>query len=154
MKNISMLILALSVLIFLNNCSDDTHSPADHFDPEGWVFIDETGARFMQIYQGKFKSGSDEEFIVPYENDTDHYKIKFLDKNGKEIDPPTSEDYTLSWEIKDGSKLKLEQHDGEEWEFHLEGLKLGETEIQFHVYHDGHSDVRSGFIKVKVEDVD
>jgi hypothetical protein len=154
MKNISMLILALSVLIILNSCSDDINSPEDHFDPEGWVFIDGTGARFIQLFQGKFRSGSDDEFKVPLGDDTDRLKIKFLDKNGVEIDPPTSEDYTLSWEIKDDSKLKLEQHDGEEWEFNLEGLKLGETEIQFHVYHDGHSDLRSGFIKVKVEDVE
>lgn len=149
-----MLILALSVLIILNSCSDDINSPEDHFDPEGWVFIDGTGARFIQLFQGKFRSGSDDEFKVPLGDDTDRLKIKFLDKNGVEIDPPTSEDYTLSWEIKDDSKLKLEQHDGEEWEFNLEGLKLGETEIQFHVYHDGHSDLRSGFIKVKVEDVE
>jgi hypothetical protein len=154
MKNISMLILALSVLIFLNSCSDDINSPEEHFEPEGWVFIDGTGARFMQIFQGTFKPGSDEQFKVPLGDETDRLKIKFLNKNGVEIDPPTSEDYTLSWQIKDGSKLKLEQHDGEEWEFHLIGLDLGETEIQFHVYHDGHSDVRSGFIKVKVEDVE
>jgi hypothetical protein len=154
MKNISIIILALSVLVFLNSCSDDIHSPAEHFDPEGWVFIDGTGARFIQIFQGKFKSGSDEEFKVPLGDDTDHIKIKFLDKNGVEMDPPTSKEYTLSWEIKDASKIELERHDGEEWEFHLEGLELGETEIQFHVLHDGHSDVRSGFIKVKVEEVD
>jgi hypothetical protein len=154
MKNISIIIFALSVLVFLNSCSDDIHSPAEHFDPEGWVFIDGTGARFIQIFQGKFKSGSDVEFKVPLGDDTDHIKIKFLDKNGVEMDPPTSKDYTLSWEIKDAGKIELERHDGEEWEFHLEGLELGETEIQFHVLHDGHSDVRSGFIKVKVEEVD
>lgn len=154
MKNIFIVILALSVLVILHSCSDDIHSPAEHFDPEGWVFIDGTSERFIQIFQGQFKPGSAQEFIVPLGDDTDHINIKFFDKNGVEIDPPTSKEYTLSWEIKDASKIKVERHDGEEWEFHLEGLEVGETEVQFHVYHEGHSDVRSGYIKVKVEDVE
>ncbi len=148
----SAIIFAIAILSL--GCDDHSHPHSDHFAPEGWVFIDGTGSRFMQIFQGKFKSGSTTEFLVPFDDHTDHIKIKFLDKNEKEIDPPTSTEYTLQWEIADKSITDFERHDNEEWEFHLKGLKEGTTTIQFHVMHAGHSDVRSGLINVRVQKVD
>lgn len=152
MKQIIKLSLFIVLSIYFISCSESNPSePEDHFQPEGWVFIDGTGARFMQIFQGKFKDGYSNEFLVPFLDDTDHIRIKFLDKNGNEIEPPDDKDKTLSWQISNPDVITLERHDGEEWEFHLEGLKKDTTSIQFFIMHNGHSDVRSGLIKVKVE---
>jgi len=88
---------------------------------------------------------------VPFGEDTDHISIKFFDAEGKEIEPPTDTQKSLSWEINDTTVVDLERHDGEEWEFHLFGKKKDTTSIQFFVMHNGHNDVRSGFIKIKVD---
>lgn len=149
MKKVSILFLSL---LFTISCSDNNPTePEDHFQPEGWVFINGASQRFMQIFQGKFSVGSDTLFTVPNGENTDHISIKFLDSKGIEIDPPTDKDKKLSWDIMDTTIVWLERHDDEEWEFHLEGKKTGETEIQFYIMHNGHSDVRSGYIKVKVQ---
>jgi hypothetical protein len=149
MKKISILFLSL---LFIISCSDNNPTePEDHFQPEGWVFINGASQRFMQIFQGKFSVGSDTLFTVPNGEDSDHISIKFLDGKKIEIEPPSDKDKTLSWDIKDTTMIGVHRHDGEEWEFHLEGKKVGETEIQFYVMHNGHSDVRSGYIKVMVQ---
>jgi len=150
MKKVSLIIL-LSFLFIVSCSENNTTEPEDHFQPDGWVFINGASQRFIQIFQGKYKAGSDSLFAVPNGEDTDHIAIKFFDSKGAEIDPPTDKDKTLSWDIKDTTMIDIERHDGEEWEFHIFGKKLGETEIQFYVMHNGHSDVRSGYIKVKVQ---
>jgi hypothetical protein len=148
------LISILSLAILSSSCDDYSHSHSEHFAPEGWLFIDGSGSRFIQIFRGKFISGSSTEFLVPLDGNTDHLKIKFLDKNEKEVEPPKSSEYTLRWEISDNSIVDVERHGNHEWEFHLKGLTEGTTTIQFHVMHGGHSDVRSGFINVRVQKVD
>lgn len=151
-----LLIFALSLAlgaIFINSCSeDDPVAPANHFEPEGWVFIDGTGARFMTLFQGSFTDGSAEEFEAPIGGITDHIRIKFFDEDKNEIDPPDETDKTLGWEIEDESIVEVHRHDGAEWEFHLKGLKEGHTEIEFFVMHNNHSDVRTGKIEVHVEE--
>ena len=52
--------------------------------------------------------------------------------------------------------LEVWQHEGEEggFEFHLRGLKIGVTEIEFFILHNGHSDYRSGLFPVVIEPQD
>lgn len=89
MKSINIIIIIIILFSILSSsCDDHSHSHSEHFAPEGWLFIDGSGSRFIQIFQGKFKSGSLTEFLVPLDGNTDHLKIKFLDKNEKEIEPP------------------------------------------------------------------
>lgn len=149
------LISIIAILLFSHCSSDNTVEPSDHFEPEGWVFINGASERFIKIFQGKLEPNSKEYFEVPYQSETDHIKIKFLDSKKNEIDPPNNKETSLSWKISNPDIVKVERHvhDGklEEWEFVMEGLKKDTTSIEFMVMHNGHVDVRSGLIKVVVK---
>lgn len=149
-RTLILALLALYSVIFIS-CEDHAHDHSDHFNPEGWVFIDGTSARFMKIFRGQFLDDSKKEFTIENGEKSEHFKIKFFDKNQQEIDPPSDTDHKLSWSITNENLFEVDRHDGEEWEFHLEGKAVGITEIEFFVMHGDHKDVRSGKIKVVIE---
>jgi hypothetical protein len=148
----AVLILSISAL-FISSCSDDDpSSPSnEHFEPEGWVFIDAAQQRFMTIWQGQFDAGSATKFELTVGEMTDHIDVEFLDADKDEIDAPDDDHYSLSWQIADETIVEVHQDDGDEgeFEFHLKGLKQGTTEIEFMVMHGDHADVRT--IKIPVE---
>lgn len=149
------LISIIAILLFSHCSSDNTVEPSDHFEPEGWVFINGASERFIKIFQGKLEPNSKEYFEVPYQSETDHIKIKFLDSKKNEIDPPNKSDTKLSWKVTNPNVVEVERHNHDdktdEWVFVLVGLKKDTTSIEFMVMHNDHIDVRSGLIKVVVK---
>ena len=125
----------------------------EEFAAEGLVLI-ESGVRFFRYFQGAIDSGDGRvsELDVPI-GLTPHWRIKFLDENGDEIDPPEDPEFTFGWTIADPSVLEVVQDEGDEgsFEFHLRGLQEGETTIVFEVRHDGHVDYMTQPIHVHVE---
>jgi hypothetical protein len=87
---------------------------------------------------------------------TSHLDVKFIDENEKIINAPDTEHHNLDWEIDDPTIAGIWQHEGEEgsFEIHLEGLKEGETMIEFFVMHEGHADYRSGKFPVRIDHKD
>lgn len=157
MKRIlNLFLISIIAILLFSRCSSDDHvHPSDHFEPEGWVFINESSERFIKIFQGKFEPNSKQYFEVPYQSETDHIKIKFLDSKKNEIDPPNNKETSLSWKISNPEVVNVERHfhngNLDEWMFVMEGLKKDTTSIEFMVMHNGHVDVRSGLIKVVVK---
>ena len=150
LNRLALLLFTASIITLVSCSDDDPISPQEeHFEPEGWVFVDATGTRFMTIWQGKFDTGSATTMTAPLNELTDHIEVKFLDENKKEIDAPDDEHYTFSYIIADTNLLELYQHEAGEFEFHLKGKAAGTTEIEFYVLHEGHIDVRT--IKIPVE---
>ncbi|MGB9663350.1 MAG: Ig-like domain-containing protein [Ignavibacteria bacterium] len=141
------LIFILSIAII--SCSkDEPLSPAeDHFEAEGMVFY-ESGIKIVEIFRGV----TQDTFFVPLGEKTPHIKIKFLSPERNEINPPNYKEKPLSWSISDTSIVSVVQHTGQEgsYEFHLFGKKVGTTDIEFFILHEGHSDFRSGKIPVRV----
>ena len=125
----------------------------EEFAAEGLVLI-ESGVRFFRYFQGEIDSGDGRvsELDVPI-GLTPHWRIKFLDENGDEIDPPEDPEFTFGWTIADPNVVEVVQDEGDEgsFEFHLRGLQEGETTIVFEVRHDGHVDYMTQPIHVHVE---
>lgn len=152
-SSIAVLLFSLSLLFVSCSDEDDPSEPQhEHFEAEGWIFEDAAGRDYIVIYEGKFdNSGIATEFIVPFDDMTDHFEIYFLDHDKDEINPPDDDDKKLGWVIGDESIVEVHRHDDEEWEFHLKGLKVGETDIEFQIVHNDHADVKTIKIPVKVQ---
>jgi hypothetical protein len=150
LKYFYILLFIGTILFSVNGCSDDDPIvPAEnHFEAEGIVFL-QSGITVASIFRGV----TTDTLIAPEGGRSDHFNVKFYDENQSVIDPPSEADKTLAWEIDNETILAVWQHPGEEggYEFHLDGLAEGNTNIEFFIMHEGHSDYRSGKIPVRVE---
>lgn len=143
------ILLSLLFVVFLSSCSEETNPTtpiADHFKANGLI-IESMGQRILTYFNLK----SPDTLIVPV-GLTDHYEIKFLDADSNVIAPPTDADKKLGWVIGDTSMLEVYRHDGQEWEFHLKGKKVGTTDIEFRVMHIDHPDFKTIKLPVIVRD--
>ncbi len=103
--------------------------------------------------------------LVSYENDdplvgslsvalgarTDHINFYLIDEDGDRF-IPDEEHHSLQFGFGDETIAGVYQHEGEEggFEFHLDGLKAGQTTLTFTVYHEDHADFVSRPISVSV----
>ena len=142
----------LSVILsftFFIACEEDPVTPQeDHFEAIGMVFYT-SGIEVARIQRGET---SDTLFALK-DTLSDHFEVMYFDKEENIVDPPSEDHASLSWQIDDQTIVEVWQHEGEEgaFEFHLKGLNIGETEIEFFIMHNDHSDYRSGKIPVKVK---
>jgi len=152
LKEFYKLTIIVSLLsIFSLSCSKEENPlppQEEHFEAEGMVFL-QSGITVASIFRGV----TTDTLIAPEGGRSDHFDAKFYDENQNVIDPPSSAEQTLAWQIDDETKLTVWQHPGEEggYEFHLDGIAEGTTHIEFFVVHEGHNDYRSGQILVRVE---
>ncbi len=159
MKNY-IVIGAVLIAVLMGGCifDDEKDNPSssqqNHFEAEGLVLVD-SGVRFFHIFQGNIDTteGKVDTLVVPV-GLTAHWKIKFLDEKEQEIDPPDDEDKRFGWVINDSSVVEMYRHDNQEWEFHLNGLSVGETTIEFRVMHNDHYDFHTPAIPVSVRNLD
>ena len=147
---------AVAVLtFFVIGCgSDDPMShQEEHFEPEGLVII-ESGRRFFRYFRGQIDAsgGRLDHLDAPLNEETPHWSIRFLDEDGDEIAPPDDPDFKFTWAIADPTVLEVVQDadDVGKFDFHLRGLKVGETTIELQVTHDDHVDFRTMPIPVHV----
>lgn len=151
---INVLLKVLSILalsFFIISCEDDDpiSSQEEHFEAIGMVFYT-SGIEIARILRGE----TSDTLTTTEGGMSDHINIKYIDEDENIIDPPGDDgDKTLRWEIEDTGIADIWQHEGEEdsFEFHLEGLEKGETSIEFFIYHNDHSDYRSGSIPIKID---
>lgn len=131
-------------------CSDEkgpTTTQAEHFDATGLV-LESDGARILTYYN----LVCHDTLYVPI-GLSDHITVKFLKSDSTLIGAPTDADKKLGWTIADTSMLEVYRHDGEEWEFHLKGKKVGTTYIEFQVLHVDHADFKTIKIPVVIRDL-
>ena len=149
-KQFILYVLLMFSAVFFVSCDDEdpVSSEVDHYESIGMVFYD-SGIEIARILRGE----TTDTLTTTEGGMSSHIEVKFLNENEEIIDSPDNEDKTLAWEFEDATIADIWQHDGEEgaFDFHLEGLKEGETSIEFFVMHEGHSDYRSGEIPVKIE---
>ncbi|MCE5252390.1 hypothetical protein LLG96_19490 [bacterium] len=140
--------------IFDNEKNNPTVPQQDHYKADGIVLID-SGVRFFRMFRGEIDTtnGKVDTLVVPV-GLTPHWEIKFLDENNQEIEPPDDANKSFGWVISDPSVVEVYRHDGQEWEFHLNGLKVGETTIEFRVMHNDHYDFHTPSIPVSVRNLD
>jgi hypothetical protein len=149
MRNIILLLTTIVILsLTLNGCSDDPITPQeDHFEAEGIIFL-QSGIKIAEIFRGL----TTDTLFAPIDTMTSGIDVKFYDPDKAVIDPPNDPEITFAWEIDNINIVDVWQHPGEEgsFEFHLEGLAEGSTQIEFFILHEGHADFRSGKISVTV----
>ena len=152
LKAIKLLFVLFSFVgvLFYSGCSDDDPvAPAeDHFEAIG-VYLSTSGIKVASILRGV----TSDTLVAPAGGLSDHLEVQFYNEDEEIIDPPTSSDHSLAFEIGDTSIAGIFQHEGEEggYEFHLRGKKAGVTYIELFIMHEDHSDFRSGEIPVRVE---
>lgn len=142
--------LLLLFVLFINSCEDDPVSnQEDHFEAIGTAIYDATGAIAVSIIGGV----TTDTLVIENGKLSDHFDVKFYDENENIIDPPNDEHIELGYEIGDTSVVGWWQHPGEEggFEFHLDGKKIGITNLQLFIQHEGHNDYRSGKININVK---
>jgi len=106
---------------------------------------------------GRVEKGiTNDTLIAPAGGLSDHIDIKFIAEDGSEFTKDPDAPQTLAWEFENPNIADIWQHEGEEgsFEFHLKGLQVGETNVEFFAMHNDHHDYRSGKIPVKVINVD
>lgn len=140
--------------IFDDEKDDPSSTQQDHFEAEGIVLID-SGVRFFKMFRGQIDTSESkvDTLVVPV-GLSPHWTIKFLDENEQEIDPPDDDNKSFGWIIPDPSVVEMYRHDGQEWEFHLNGLMVGETSIEFRVMHNDHYDFHTPAIPVSVRNIE
>ncbi|KUO58822.1 hypothetical protein APF79_11785 [bacterium BRH_c32] len=151
-KSILYISIIFFTLFILIGCSKDDNpvtAQEDHFQAIGMAIFDATGALNVKILRGV----TSDTLKAEVGKRSDHYSIQFYNNEEKLIPPPTSENVKLDWKIEDTSLVGIWQHPGEEggYEFHLEGIKKGNTTIEFYIVHEGHNDYRTGLIPVIVK---
>ena len=77
-------------------------------------------------------------------------RARFYNDDGDLIETPDDDAYQLGLEIEDAAVAEIEQHEGEDWVFHLVGLSVGETRLVFTVDHGTHADLGPFRIPVRV----
>lgn len=148
------ILLKLFLLLFLSfaiiSCDEDDPltSEEDHLEAIGMVLYD-SGIEVARILRGV----TSDTLIASEGGLSGHLNIKFIDEDENIIDPPDLDNHYLSWEIDNPDIADIWQHEGEEggFEIHLEGLKEGNTFIEFFVMHEEHSDYRSGKFPIRIE---
>lgn len=154
-KLVSIVILAIiaSFSLFLTSCEEEhTHGPEEHFEPYGLQLRDASKAIYLKVFNGQIDAQYAQEFEAPLNNMTEGYTIEFLDKDGNIVEPPSGNDYNVGFNFTNKTLAEIYKHDGEKYEFHIKGLKLGETELEITFNHNDHVDFRTPKIKVHVEE--
>ncbi|HOI31027.1 MAG TPA: hypothetical protein PLZ15_14875 [Melioribacteraceae bacterium] len=146
----SALFVFILTLLLVTSCKEDPLSAEeDHFEAIGMAIFDASGKMVVQILRGVTADTLKGET----NKRSDHFSVKFFDGSEKLIDPPDSEDSKFKWTIDDPNLFSIYQHPGEEggYEFHIDGLKSGNTRIEFFIEHEGHNDYRTGKIPVEIK---
>lgn len=149
---LKLFLLLFSSLIFISCEDDDPLTPEeDHLDAIGMVLYD-SGIETARILRGV----TTDTLVTTEGAMTSHLDVKFIDEDENIIDAPETNNHQLEWKIDDPEIASIWQHEGEEgsFEIHLQGLKEGETKIEFFVMHEGHADYRSGKFPIRIEHAD
>ena len=141
----TLMISALALFTALTGCDNAADSGDDHdehAEPVGVVFV--LNGTDVVTQQPNPNNTSEAEvtgrFSVDAGAETALITAYFIADDGDRFQPDEPE-YSLSWEVADGTIAEVEQHaeDGK-WSFHLHGATAGNTTVTFSLMHDGHSD--------------
>ena len=139
----------LFAFTFISACDstdvhDDDHD--DHAEVEG-LMLRANGQTLVTVDEGEV-SGT---ITVPVGDETALILVEFMDHDGDEVHVDEDPDLSLGHVIGDDSIIEWEQHEGEDYEFHLKGLSAGTTTLVLELRHGDHADFRTPAITVVVE---
>jgi hypothetical protein len=148
MKKLIRLVLTGMVLLLAAGCEKDNPvEPHDtHNEAEGLV-LKMNGANIVTVKEGVVKSG---EITVKVDSTSANIGVFFLDLDGDEF-IPSEEGSSLSLQIGDGATAGARLVSGQEWQFSVQGKKVGVTQLMIKLLHGDHSDFTAPAVTVRVE---
>jgi hypothetical protein len=141
-------ILSIILLSFFAVSCDDNpvkdDNDNDHYEPTGLVLV-QNGAE-IAIYTDGESSGGIE---VGVEKETSLISVRFIAEDGDRFVPEGDE---FSLELERGDDIfEIEQHEGEDYEFHVIGEVEGNSSLTVKLMHNGHADFVAAPFEVHVE---
>lgn len=154
-SKILLLVFTLSALLVLASCdnpaSSDDHD--EHATPFGVALI-LNGVEIAVQENGEISYHEGDHIELEVGEETNLITVRWIAEDGDRFVPDTEDGYSLDWIISNGSVVEVEQHEEDgAWAFHLIGLSAGESDIQFELFHNDHSDFTSSAFEVHVEQV-
>lgn len=147
-------ILLLSVLAVScsNSVGSDDDEHEEHSDPFGVALI-LNGVEIATQEDGLVSYASGDHIDIPAGDETDLITIRFIAEDGDRFEPHADEGYSLQWSVTNEEALEVEQHNEDgAWQFHLVGVSVGSSEIEFSLFHNDHSDFTSQPFAVEVHE--
>lgn len=131
-----------------DNPVDTGHDDESHADAYG-VQIISSGQELVRYENGEVSG----EIEIGHGRETPLLAVHFIDEDGDTFTPHADGDFSLSWEVADGTIAEVEQHTADgAWSFHIVGAANGQTSIVIKLNHAGHTDFVSKEIPIHVEE--
>jgi len=146
-------LLAAFTLISLTSCDNPTSSDEDdeHSTPFGVALI-LNGVEVAVQENGEVTYADGDHLELEVGEETNLITVRWIAEDGDRFVPDTNEGYSLNWIVDNETVVEVEQHEEDgAWEFHLVGLSAGESDVQFQLFHNDHSDFTSSAFEVHVE---
>lgn len=156
-KIILLPLIVFSFMFIIAGCKEEENPvipPSEHFEPEGWVLTGETQNLLLVVWQGEIRNNwnsaeINDTLFTAINTLTENISVSFLDSDMNPLQAPGDADYTFNWVITDTSYFDVAQG-SDKWKFQLRGQVPGLTTLELQVLHQGHADVRTPKIPVKV----
>jgi hypothetical protein len=154
-KNYYLLVISLvSATLLFSACSNPASSDEDdeHTTPFGVALI-LNGVEIAAQENGQVTYADGDHLELAVGEETNLITVRWISEDGDRFVPNTDEGYSLSWIVGNENVIEVEQHEEDgAWEFHLVGLSAGESDVEFELFHNDHSDFTSLPIEVHVEE--
>ena len=148
MKLLIYLLSILVMFLFMAGCAEDNPVEPEekHFEAIG-LYIISSGDTIVKYVDGVV-TGSIE---VQAGQQTLLLSVRFLTDTG-DIGVPQDNESSLAWNITDVSVADIESQEDEltAYQFHISGIKAGNTEITIIINHNDHKDFESKAIPIVV----
>ncbi len=138
----------VAALFTLQACG--TSSNEDHSDPFGAALI-LNGEEVAAHEGGQITYKDGDHLEVEAGEETNRIQLRWIDEDGDRFTLETRDGFSLRWNIADESVLGVNQDDDDgPWDFHLFGAGVGESTIQFELWHNDHADFTTLPFQVRV----
>jgi len=148
----TLLILSIATIFAFASCSNPTSSEEEeHSSPFGVALI-LNGVEIAVQENGTITYNEGDHLELEVGEETNLITVRWISEDGDRFVPDTDDGYSLSWIVDNENVVEVEQHEEDGvWEFHLVGLSAGESNVEFALFHNDHSDFTSLPFEVHVE---
>lgn len=150
MKNILRTLVIAMLAFTVISCSEDdpVSDQHDHAEADGMV-IKSNGNIILKIDEAEIDPNYFEKLSIKENSTMSDLEVFFIDHDGDEFQPH-DEDKSFGWVIGDESILQLIPDSENMWQFDLEGLKEGMTDLEIRILHNDHPDFKTPKIPVEI----
>ena len=145
-------LIAFTLLISLNSCSDDQGLDPhdDHYEAYG-VNLYKDGSLFMKVFNTVIQPGYPTEFDASLTDEAAVYNVIFLDEDGNEMPLPDDDDLSLDVFVAYPQIAEIEIIDADDYKFKIKPLQKGATKIEIRLLHNDHPDFKTPRITLNIK---